>query len=91
MSSVFTAAQQQEFLGYFEEPEPGVPDGCTGWYHTAGKFPLERPDQVFTFGPGIHSPIREEISGPFTCRDEALADLQVYLAETPVSEECLCV
>ena len=38
MASVISDQDLQMFLGYFEEPEPGVPVGCTGWYHSAGKF-----------------------------------------------------
>lgn len=71
----------QLFIGYFEEPEPGVPDGCTGWYHTGGKFPLQSADQVFTSGPDTRSLVKEAIAGPFTCRQEALADLQSRLGE----------
>jgi hypothetical protein len=80
MASVISDQDLQMFLGYFEEPEPGVPDGCTGWYHSAGKFPLHKPAQVFTFGPGAHSVVKEEVAGPFVCRDDALSDLEERLA-----------
>ncbi|HOA74212.1 MAG TPA: hypothetical protein PL151_19310 [Phycisphaerae bacterium] len=79
MASVISDQDLQMFLGYFEEPEPGVPVGCTGWYHSAGKFPLQSPSQVFTFGPGVRSLVKDDVVGPFACRDEALSDLQECL------------
>jgi hypothetical protein len=79
MPSVISSPDLQLFVGYFEEPEPGVPDGCTGWYHSAGKFPLRSVEQVFTFGPDARSLVREEIAGPFDSRDRAVADLATRL------------
>jgi hypothetical protein len=81
MASIVSDTDVQLFIGYFEEPEPGVPDGCTGWYHTSGKFPLRTADQVFTFGPDLRSPVRAEVAGPFVCRGEALEDLQACLGQ----------
>jgi hypothetical protein len=69
----------QVFSGYFEEPEPGVPEGCTGWYHSGGRFEVRSAAQVFTTFECSRSLIREEVAGPFTCRDEAMADLQQTL------------
>lgn len=79
MPSVVCETDIQVFIGYFEEPEPGVPDGHTGWYHSAGRFPLQSASQVFTSGPTTQGLVRAEVAGPFTCRDAAMADLQACL------------
>ena len=80
MSSEAIQENVQIFIGYFEEPEPGVPDGCTGWYHSGGRFPLRTASQAFTTAAYSSSLVREEVTGPFACRDEALADLRENLA-----------
>lgn len=79
MASATVETDLQLFISYFEEPEPGVPDGCTGWYHTSGRFPLRSADQAFTFGPDARRLVREEIAGPFESRDQAVAHLATCL------------
>lgn len=78
MSSVPADPELQMFIGYFEEPEPGVPGGCTGWYHSGGRFALSSPEKVFISGSDAPSLIRAEVAGPFTSRTEALADMELY-------------
>jgi hypothetical protein len=80
MSTEATAGNIQLFIGYFEEPEPGVPDGCTGWYHSGGKFPVQTAKQVFSFSEGGRSQFCDNVAGPFTCKDEAMIHLQGVLA-----------
>jgi hypothetical protein len=76
MSTQAIQENMQLFIGYFEEPEPGVPDGCTGWYHSAGRFPVRSAGQVFANADNRGRIIREEVAGPFPCQAEALADLR---------------
>ncbi len=72
-----------ECIAYFEEPEPGVPEGCSGWYHSYGRFPLRSPEQVFarSESPSV-SPVRPEVAGPFLAREDALANLQEALSRS---------
>jgi hypothetical protein len=62
-------------LCYFEEPESGVPDGCTGWYHSVGGFELRSPDQAFEAGPSCRKSVRDDVAGPFCSREEAVNSL----------------
>jgi hypothetical protein len=72
--------RSQNSIAYFEEPEPGVPDGCTGWYHSRGQYPLSSPQQVFEFNcEHRRSPVQPEIAGPFASMEEALDDLEQSL------------
>lgn len=75
MQAVATTDDLQVFIGYFEEPEPGVPDGHTGWYHSSGKFAVENANQVFTIGSSNRNLLADEVVGPFTCREEAVHNL----------------
>jgi hypothetical protein len=79
MSTEVTCGNIQLFIGFFEEPEPGVPDGCTGWYHSGGKFPVQTAKQVFSLSVGSRSQFCDNVAGPFTSKDEALTDLQAVL------------
>ncbi len=65
-----------QYIRYFEEPEPGVPQGHTGWYHSYGKFTFHSPDQAFDRTGASSNPIRPEVAGPFSSREEALAHLR---------------
>ena len=67
-----------QFVAYFEEPEPGVPMGCSGWYHSSGQFEVHNPTDVFqttTQGGSSHL-LKPKITGPFHSREQAVADLQ---------------
>lgn len=79
MSSTTDQHNIHEFIGYFEEPEPGVPRGCTGWYHSGGKFPVRTPDQVFMICDQRRSMLREDVAGPFSCQRAALVHLEETL------------
>lgn len=68
-----------QFIAYFEEPEPGVPDGHTGWYHSNGKQPLKRAADVFTWTEGSANLVRPYIAGPFPAKALAIADLQASM------------
>lgn len=68
-----------QYLRYFEEPEPGVPHGLTGWYHSYGRFKLQSPDQAFDRSGQSRNPLRPEVAGPFPSRQEALAHLKESL------------
>ncbi len=80
MASIVGPNDLQVFIGYFEEPEPGVPEGCTGWYHTDGSCAIGGAAQVFTSGQGVRSLVREEITGPFTSRQDAFEALQASMS-----------
>jgi hypothetical protein len=68
-----------QYIRYFEEPEPGVPEGHTGWYHSYGKFKFHSPDQAFDRTGELKTPVRPEVAGPFSSREEALAHLKQNL------------
>jgi hypothetical protein len=71
-----------QFIAYFEEPEPGVPVGSTGWYHSNGQFPLSCPEDAFrTWTQGSSTLLKPQIAGPFTAREQAIADLEASLNE----------
>lgn len=70
-----------QFIAYFEEPEPGVPDGHTGWYHSNGKQPLQSAQDVFTWTEGTSTLLKPDIAGPFPAKSLAVADLQASLNE----------
>jgi hypothetical protein len=76
MSETMTADQDLEmFVGYFEEPEPGVPQGHSGWYHSGGRFEVRGAEQIFWINGHERGLVREEAAGPFACRQEAIEDL----------------
>lgn len=65
------------FIGYFEEPEPGVPVGFSGWYHSNGQFPIRSAGDVFTCDTSASNPLlRPGITGPFTAQAMALENLE---------------
>ena len=71
-----------QFIAYFEEPEPGVPVGLTGWYHSSGQFPLSSPKDAFrTWTEGRSTLLKPQIAGPFAAREQAIADLEASLGE----------
>ncbi len=71
-----------QFIAYFEEPEPGVPVGSTGWYHSNGQFPLSGPQDAFrTWTKGNSTLLKPQIAGPFPAREQAINDLQASLNE----------
>jgi hypothetical protein len=70
----------EQFLAYFEEPEPGVPVGYSGWYHSGGRFELQTPEQAFApSSERAERPVRPEVAGPFTARADALSSLMAAL------------
>ena len=71
-----------QFIAYFEEPEPGVPDGHTGWYHSNGTQPLQSAKDVFTWTEGSVTLLKPDIAGPFPAKALAEADLQASLNES---------
>jgi hypothetical protein len=75
-------ANLHQFIAYFEEPEPGVPLGCTGWYHSSGQFPVQGTNDVFnTTTESSMRLLKPQITGPFHSREQAVADLQETLSE----------
>lgn len=70
----------EDYVAYFEEPEPGVPTGCTGWYHSRGKFELRCPADAFAAAGTSPSLLKPGIAGPFHAKAQALADLQRILS-----------
>jgi hypothetical protein len=70
----------QQYVAYFEEPEPGVPIGCSGWYHSNGLFTVQGASDVFqtTTTGGSHL-VKPKIAGPFCSREQAISDLQSTL------------
>jgi hypothetical protein len=67
-------------IGYFEEPESGVPTGYTGWYHSYGNTPIRTAADVFESHPqNASSVVKPGIAGPFTAKLDALNHLEAAL------------
>lgn len=68
-----------QYIRYFEDLDPGVPQGYTGWYHSYGAFALRSSEQAFQRANGSPTPVRPEVAGPFTAHEDALADLMAAI------------
>lgn len=67
-----TPQDSAKFIAYFEEPEQGVPHGCTGWFHSYGQFELKRAEQAFETKCNDQArTVRHGIAGPFTAFEAA--------------------
>ena len=81
MTATETSSLNQ-FVAYFEEPEPGVPIGGTGWYHSSGEFEVRGASDTFqTTTTGRSQLLKPKITGPFDSREQAVSDLQATLNE----------
>jgi len=82
MATAVEDFKARALVAYFEEPEHGVPDGCTGWYHSYGRFALDHPARVFDCRSAeALSPVRQDVAGPFASHAEAVDDLERWLSE----------
>ena len=70
-----------QYIAYFEEPEPGVPIGGSGWYHSSGQFAVQGAADVFkTSSTGQSNLLKPQIIGPFQSQAQAIGDLQDSLS-----------